>query len=184
MSDYNSQIIKIDLFFVNFTVYYTINALFFSDSTLHKINQDDGDYNFIYQLPQIIYSSLISGIINLFFKSLALTGINIVEFKQHKDMMDNLAKKIKKLIMYKLISYFIVSYILLLLFWYYIGCFCSVYKNTQLHLIKDSIISFGLSFIYPFIWYIFPGMFRIPALRNAKYKKEYMFQFSKLLQAL
>jgi len=35
--DYNSKIIKIDLFFMNFIMNYTINALFFNDETMHKI---------------------------------------------------------------------------------------------------------------------------------------------------
>ena len=58
-NDYNIKIIKIDLFFISFTIYYTINALFFNDKTMHKIYIDQGQFNFIFQLPQIIYSLLI-----------------------------------------------------------------------------------------------------------------------------
>ena len=184
MMDYNSRVIKIDLFFINFTTYYTINALFFSDSTMHKIYEDGGSFNFIYQLPQILYSSLISAVINLFFKTIALIGINIIEIKHSKAVIGEVANKTKKIIKYKLISYFMISYILLLLFWYYVGCFCAIYKNTQLHLIKDSFISFGLSFIYPFFIYLFPGILRIPSLKNMKNKKETMYNISRLLQAL
>ena len=36
-NDYNSRIIKIYLFFYSFAMYCTVNALFFSDSTMHKI---------------------------------------------------------------------------------------------------------------------------------------------------
>ena len=36
-NDYNSQIIKIDIFFVGFAIYYTVNALFFDDKTMHKL---------------------------------------------------------------------------------------------------------------------------------------------------
>ena len=36
-SDYNSRIIKIDLFFIEFTIFYTTNALFLDDNTMHKI---------------------------------------------------------------------------------------------------------------------------------------------------
>ena len=56
--DYNVRILKIDLFFLNFSIYFTVNALFFNDNTMHKIYEDQGSFNFIYQLPQIIYSSL------------------------------------------------------------------------------------------------------------------------------
>ena len=62
-NDYNSKISKIFLFFFSFALYYTINALFFNDSTMHKIYEDNGKFNLIYQLSQIIYSSIISFII-------------------------------------------------------------------------------------------------------------------------
>ena len=38
-NDYNSKIIKIDLFLIGFTIDYTVNALFFNDDTMHKIYQ-------------------------------------------------------------------------------------------------------------------------------------------------
>ncbi len=78
INDYNSQVVKIDLFFINFTIYFTVNTLFFSDKTMHKIYIDNGDYNIIYQLPQILYSSLISGVINaLFFNNSTMHKIYI-----------------------------------------------------------------------------------------------------------
>ena len=60
--------------------------------------------------------------------------------------------------------------------------FCVIYKNTQMHLLKDTLMSFGLSLIIPFIIYIFPGIFRIPALSNAKNKRRCLYNFSKFLQ--
>jgi len=183
MEDYNSRVIKIDLFFINFAIYYTVNALFFNDKTMHKIYLDNGDYNIIYQLPQILYSSLISGLINAFLKFLSLIGVNIIQIKHTKANLDSEAKKIVNLSKNKLLLFFIISYVLLLMFWYYVGCFCAIYRNTQIHLIKDSVISFGLSLIYPFFIYIFPGIFRIPSLKNKKDKRQTMYKFSKILQA-
>ena len=62
-NDYNSKIIKIDLFFISIAMNFTINALFFNDDTMHKIYEDKGKFEFLYQLPQIIYSSIISQIL-------------------------------------------------------------------------------------------------------------------------
>ena len=59
-----------------------------------------------------------------------------------------------------------------------------IYENTQIHLIKDSVIGFGLSLIYPFGIYLIPGIFRIPALRAQKKDKEYMYKFSKITQSI
>ena len=84
-NDYNSAIVKIYLFFFIFTIYYTVNACFFNDKTLTKINEDEGSFNFIYQIPQILYSSLISVILNNLIKYFALSENNIVELKQEKN---------------------------------------------------------------------------------------------------
>ena len=57
-----------------------------------------------------------------------------------------------------------------------------IYKNTQIHLLKDTLISFGLSLIYPFFINLLPGLFRIPALSNSKRNRKCLYLFSKLLQ--
>ena len=57
--------------------------------------------------------------------------------------------------------------------------FGAIYKNTQYHLLKDTLISFGLSLIYPLGIYLLPGIFRIPALSN---KNKCLYKFSKILQ--
>ena len=77
--------------------------------------------------------------------------------------------------------FFVISFILLLGFWYYISCFCGVYENTQILLIKDSLISFGLSLIYPFFINLIPGLFRISALKAKKGDKDCLYKFSNIL---
>ena len=59
-----------------------------------------------------------------------------------------------------------------------------IYKNTQYHLLKDTLMSFGLSFIYPFITCLLPGIFTIPALSNPKKKRKCLYNFSKIFQFL
>ena len=184
--DYNSKIIKIDLFFINFVIFFAINALFFNDNTMHKIYEDQGSFNIIYQLPQIIYSSLISTVLNKILEILALSEANILEFKKNKKKK-NLEKRIDILnnkLHIKFILYFIISSILLFLFWYYLSMFCAIYRNTQYHLIKDTLISFSLSLIYPFGIYLLPGIFRIPALSNKKFKREFLYKISQFFQML
>ena len=180
--DYNSRIIKIDLFFVGFTIYYTVNALFYNDDTMHNIYVNKGSFDFEYQIPIIIYSSLISMIFNTLLKLMALSNDSIIKFKQNKEKKDvnKRGENLKKKLQIKFIFYFIISFIFLLCFWYYISIFGVIYKNTQYHLLKDTLISFGLSMIYPFGIYLLPGIFRIPALSNNK--RKYLYDFSKFLQ--
>ena len=184
--DYNSQIIKIDLFFICFILFFTVNALFFNDSTMHKIYEDKGSFNLLYQLPQIIYSSFISSLLNMFLNFLALSEENILNLKNNRRSinLDRRVTKLNKVLDFKFLLYFIISFILLLFFGYYLSIFCSVYRNTQIHLIKDTLISFLLSFVYPFGIYLIPGIFRILALSKLKNKRHYLYKFSQVLQTL
>ena len=84
--------------------------------------------------------------------------------------------------MIKLIIFFILIFLFLILFWFYLSCFCGIYKNTQIHLIKDTLISFGLSLLYPLILNLLPGIFRIPSLNNQN--KECIYKFSKVIQLI
>ena len=183
MNDYNIKIIKVDLFFIDIVLNYAINALFFNDSIMHQIYEDQGEFNVNYQLPQIIYSSLISNLLSVIIKFPALTEENVLYIKHSKkyENFKKKAKKIYKILNIKFIVFCVVSSLMLLIFFYYVVCFCVVYKNTQIHLIKDSIFSFGLSLLYPFLFYLFPGILRIPALI---YQKKTLYKISKFLQNL
>ena len=185
-NDYNSKIIKIFLFFFSFALYYFVNALFFSESTFYQIFMDEGTYNFIYQIPQILYSSLISSIVNLIIKTLSLSEKNILEIKKEKKI-ENFSEKSNEILKYLYIKFklfFILSFLFTLFFWYYLSCFCAVYKNTQYHLIKDTLICFGLSLIYPLGLYLIPAVFRISSLRNKKKNSECLYNTSKFIQII
>ena len=182
-NDYNSRIIKIFLFFFFMTIDLVINALFFNNETMHKIYEDEGSYNFVYQIPQIIYSSILSIIVNIFIKYLALSQSDIIEFKQEKKKREfnkKYAILIKNLKI-KFTMFFIISFILIIFFCYYISCFCGIYQNTQIHLFKDTIISFITSLIFPFGIYLIPTLLRINAI---KFKKKYIYNISQLFQLI
>jgi len=179
-NDYNSRIIKIYLFIFSFALYLTINALFFNDSTIHQIYKDKGTFNFIHQIQKILYSSVTSSLINSIINYLSLSEKNIIKIKNEKNKIEK--KKILKCLKIKFILFYIISFLFLLLFWYYLSSFCAIFKNTQIHLIKDTLISYGLSLLYPFILNLFPGIFRIPSLKSNK--KECLYKLSKYLQLI
>ena len=185
-NDYNSKIIKLDLFFFSFIIYYTVNALFFSDDTMHKIYVDKGKYQLLYQLPQIVYSSLISSVLNTLLNLFALTEENIIALKNNKTKtnLDERKRDLDKKFNIKIISFFIISTIILFFCWYYLAMFCAIYSNTQIHLLSDTLISFGISLIYPFGIYLLPGFFRIPSLSNSKNKRNYLYNISKIIQMI
>ena len=185
-NDYNSRLVKINLFFTNFSINYTVNALFFNDNTMHKIYEDGGEFNFIYQIPQIIYSSIISGILFTILKLIALSENIVLEIKNEKNikLLKEKKKSSLRLLKIKFISFYVITFFLLMMFFYYLASFCAIYRNTQIHLIKDSLISLALSMIYPFFICLLPGLLRIPALKEKSGFREYMYNISKFLQMI
>ena len=182
-NDYNVMSLKISLFLVSFSLYLNINGFFFNDDTMHKIYEDRGVFNIIAQIPQILYSSIISSLINMILKALSLSEKDILKIKDEKSMIStvNKSKKIEKCIRIKFIFFFLISLILMLFFWYFLSCFCAVYNNTQEILFKDTLISFALSMLYPIGIYLIPGIFRISSLRSKEKDKKCMYSFSKVI---
>ena len=179
-NDYNIFLLKFALFLITFSLFLLMNALFFEDDSLHKLYEDKGKYNFLYQIPKMLYSIIITQIISYLLEKLSLSQDEIIDIKENCNLKE-INKEIKKVIKYitiKCILFFIVSIILLFGFWYYLSAFCAVYYNTQIPLIKDNFISFLTSMIYPFLLDLIPVAFRIISLRN---KMKCLFSFSKIL---
>ena len=178
--------LKISLFLVSFSLYLNINAFFFNDDTMHKIYEESGVFNIVAQIPQILYSSIISSLINMILKALSLSENNILKIKDEKNMIKTVkkSKEIENCIKIKFKFFFLISLILMLFFWYFISCFCAVYNNTQSILFKDTLISFAISMLYPLGINLIPGIFRIPSLRAKKKDKQCMYSFSKIIALL
>jgi len=179
--DYNSFIIKICLFAFSLVSCIVINTLFFNDTLMHKIYKNNGALNMYCFLPQIIYCLIISSIIESIIKKLSLTQDNILSIKREKNV-----KKIKgqiisliKCLIIKYTCFFILGILFHIFFWYYISCFCAVYKKTQIFLIKNTLISYLISLIIPIFYYLIPGICRIPSLKKpgeCLYKLSQIFQ--------
>ena len=184
--DYNSKIIKIDLFFFGFALNYCVNGFFFNDDTMHNVYESKDLFDISYQFPIIVYSSFISMFLGAFVQMLGLSNDAILEFKQNKEIniIYEREKKFIKKLKIKFVLYFILSYILLFFFGYYISMFNAVYRNTQFLLLKDTLSGFGLSLVTPFIIYLIPGLFRIPALKSSQKNKRCLYNFSKLFTIL
>jgi hypothetical protein len=182
--DYNTMIIKLCLFFLSFCIYYSVNALFFNENTIHKIYEDGGSYNLMYLLPHILYSFVISHIFSTIIKYAFLSERSVIEIKKEKNLQDakNKVEKVKRNIVIKYIIFFVSGILFLVFFWYYLSSFGAVYQNSQFYLIKNTFISYAVSLIYPFIINILPAIFRNCSLNDKNQNKEILFKISKFLQ--
>ena len=140
------------------------------DNTMHKIYEGKGLFSIVVQIPQIIYSTLISVIINKIMKLLALSESDILKMREEKNIEKALeqSKKTYSCLQIKLNIFNIVCLLFMIFFWYYISCFCSAYKNTKIILIEDTFFSFTITLFYPIILNLLPGLFRIPSLKSNK----------------
>ena len=185
-NDYNIISIKLSKFIFSIVLDFALNVVFFFDDSMHKIYLDYGKYSIIAQIPQIIYSNVTSESLDVLLRYLCLTEKSIYKIKKLEEKSDTIITKKKiftiiKRMRFRLVYYFIVTFFFMVFFWYFISAFCAVYKNTQIFLIKDLIISFILSLIYPFILYIFPSALRILSLKDKKKRLKFLYILSDLI---
>ena len=81
----------------------------------------------------------------------------------------------------KVYIFFFTGLFLLLFFWYYISLFCSIYKNTQIIFIEDTLSSLGFSLIYSFVINLLPGCFRLLTLSGSKKSNNFVYTFSQII---
>ena len=179
-NDYNLISLKLTLFILSISLELTINGFFFTDDTMHQIHEVHGQFDLLYQIPQILYSSIISTLINTVLHKLALSEDSFIKLKHIKNFekAKKLSESIKRCLIIKFIIFIIISFILMLFCWYYISSFCAVYINTQSILFKDTIIGFLISMVFPFVLCLLPGICRIPALRAKNKDKKCWYKFS------
>ena len=185
--DFNSRIIKVCYSFLLLSLFFVVNLFFVEDSTFHDLHISKGKFNIMFNLPGIIYSALICFFVSKFLESLIFTEMTIVEVrkgegKEKKKIMRNVQVKV----IIKCILFFTVSFLVLIFFWMYISCFCAVYKNTQVFIIKITFISFGIFNILPFFLNFIPPIFRVIALMNEEetIKNLCLYKLSQILQLI
>ena len=182
-NDYNILSIKLSLFCLLFALYITLNVVFYSDNILHLIYQDKGQYKLIYQIPITCYSSLISLALSIILKKLSLSQNDIIELKKKQNIGKVVSStfKIKNCIKNKITIFYIIGFVLLICFWYYVTAFCAVFLNVQISLLKNTIITFIFSMLYPFLLNLFPGIFRMCSI---SLKSKCCFNFSRFLSII
>ena len=183
LNDYNSRIIKISLFLLLVIIIYATNALFFNETLIHRIYKDEGIYNFKSFIPYIIYSFIISHILYSLIKYLFLSERNIVKIKNILKIRIDLDQvdKIKKNINIKYICFFPLGLILHIIIWYYLSSLGSVFQNTQIFIVKNALICFGIYLLYSIFINILPSTLRIISLKN---KERCLYNLSKFLQII
>ena len=187
-NDFNLFSVKLIKFIFLITSDMAMNVFFFSDESMHKLYLSYGKFDFIQQLSQIIYSTLISQFMEVILCFLGLTDKSIYSIKKLKKRVDVKEKilifKTFKCIKIKLVLYFIFTFLFFLFYWYTVACFCSVYENTQSIFIKDFLYSFLINLLSPFIIYLIPISLRICAINDKKGRLGFIYKLSDIITCL
>ena len=80
--------------------------------------------------------------------------------------------------------FYIIGIVFHLFFWYCLSSFSTVYTNTQVFVLENALIAFGIYLIYPFIFNILPCILRISSLRGKEKNHNIMYNISKVFQVL
>ena len=171
-NDYNIFSIKLSKFFFLICTDMAFNVFFFSDDSMHNLYESGGEFNFVDSFIQMIYSTIISQVLQVFLNYLTMTDIHYYQIKGLKNDNANKSKVLSIInrIKYKIIAFYIFTFLVFLFYWYIVAAFCAVYENTQIIFITDSISSFLLGLVYPFVLYFLPTGLRFLSLK-AKEKK-------------
>ena len=184
IKDYNSMIIKVDIFLIGFGVVYAMNALFFTESTIHQIFKDKGAYNLGYFLPKTFLSFFVAHIFITAIRFIFLSERNILEVKSQetRNQAADQVDRVKKRLIIKYIIFYIAGVLFLILFWYYLSSFGAVYQNSQIFLIINTFLSSAFSLVYPFFINIIPVVIRKFSLN--KDNREIFYKANKFIQLI
>ena len=180
-NDHNILYLKFARLIFSICTDMALNVFFFSDETMHKMFVDYGKYNFVQQIPQIIYSSIVTQLIDVILCYLSLTDKYYYQLKNMPHIKKSDLFRILRCIKIKIIFFYAFTFILFVFYWYIVSCFCAVYENTQSAFIKDSFISFLIGLAIPFGLYIFPTSFRIISLRYCSGKLKLIYKLSDMI---
>ena len=162
-NDYNLFNVKIERFLITFCVDSTMNGLFFVHESMQRKYKENKDMTFAEKLPQFLFTILVSHALEVLLCFLGMTDVYVYEIKALPTQEKKKGEKVMEILSKmkrKLVSFYCVTFLLFLFFWYFISAFCAVYQNTQTIFLRDSIISFAISLIDPFFIYGLTSLLR------------------------
>ena len=184
-NDYNLLYIKIIRFLYLTSTDMAMNVFFFSDESMHKIYVTYGKFDFIQQIEQIFYSTLVSQLMEVFLCFLSLTDKHIYQIKRlmKAKILDDKNKmfKVFSCIKIKLVIFYIFSCLLFVCYWYIVSSFCAVYENTQIIFIKDCLFSFLFNLLFPIFIYLIPCGLRYCAIKDQKGRMACLYKLSDII---
>ena len=78
--------------------------------------------------------------------------------------------------------FFIINFVAMTLLWIYVGSFSIVFKNTQMFLLINGVVTFCFVLLLPFFYCLLTAALRMVALKGKD--KESLYKFSQFLELI
>ena len=175
---------KILLLLLNIDLYFVVNGLFYNEeyiSNLFHSTEEETFFSFLERsLERLLYATIVGAIVE------GIIGFIFIEEKKVKKLFirekENIAKlkyeifKLIKSIKKRFYIFIILSFILIIISWYYINCFNNVYPGVKIEWIKSSIAIVIIVQLIPVITAFLEALLRQIGL---KCKSEKIFELRK-----
>ena len=128
-NDFNLFSLKLSKLFLTICSDMAFNVFFFSDESMHKIYTNGGEHDFIGQIAQMVYSTIISQLLQIYVDYLIMTDSQyyyLKKLKKNSQLNTKVSLSIVKCIKNKIITFYISTTIFFLFFWYTASAFCAV----------------------------------------------------------
>jgi hypothetical protein len=133
------------------------------------------------ELNIIVYSTAVGMVVLYIIKfifSARRRLDTLVKREKDSEVFRNEAIKCINRMKKEFIFFIILTFTFELFFWYYLICFCNVYKNTQIDWLKSSLITIFVIEILPFFLVLLIAILRFVGM---KFKLESLYKTSQCL---
>ena len=169
-NDFNPRTMKIDFMLFIFAIFLTTNTIFITDSTLHKLFVSNGKVGLFSDLTKIGVSFAISSTIKNLLLLVAFPEMDIIKIReienQNRAKRNQEIQEVKSMVLIRCQIFFFINIIVLSFIWIYIANYFMIFQNTQIYVIHNTLISFGISLFAPFILYFIPTFIRLIAVKG------------------
>ena len=166
--EFTNRPLLLSIYLLDFLFNYFMNALLYSDDVVSQKYHNNGSLDFITSITLSVFSNIISSIIIWLIKKLTnyhefLQSI-IKEIKSEKYFLF-LFKRVYTSLKFKIITYFIISFLISIGITYYLFIFCIIYKKSQISLFSNFVLGEVESFAKSFAITLIVCILRVVSLK-------------------
>ena len=165
--------IKIIVLVIDLSLQFFFNCFFYTDNYISDVYHRNGVIGFFSDLPKVIYSILLSFLVNTILKVLSYYKDNLIKIVFEENDFKIYWEKANKVLnnfYYRINIFIIISFAFELFFLYYCTAFCAVYPNNQKLLLFSFFQDLLINLLLPFILCLIIAYFKHLSIEKKKKK--------------